>query len=121
MFLVTAKQLVDEGRVVALGHTAASSWFNLPGVKPLSELGLKDLVVPGWNGLMAPTNTPPAIIAKLSAALGRALGTDDAKRGFNAIGLSPGTGTPEQLTRQIENDMRLFTAVIRERDLKFDL
>jgi tripartite-type tricarboxylate transporter receptor subunit TctC len=121
MFLVTAKQLLNENRVVALGHTSSGPWFNLPGVKPLHELGLKDFVVPGWNGIMAPKNTPPGIVDKLSAALSQLLKTEQAKKGFNAIGLNPGTGSPQRLTELIENDTRRFTAVIRDRNLKFEL
>jgi len=121
MFLATAKQLVDENRVVALGHTGGSDWFNLPGVKPIADQGLKDFVVPGWNGLMAPKNTPPAIVDRLSGALSHALTAAEATKAFNAIGLVPGTGTPQHLIRLIESDMRLFTTVIRERNLKFEL
>lgn len=121
MFLVTAKQLLDEHRVVALGHTGASPWFNLPGIKPLAQQGLEDLVVPGWNGLMAPRSTPQAVVDRLSSALGQTLKTVEAAKAFNAIGLAPGTGTPQRLTALIENDMRLFTTVIQERQLKFEL
>ena len=120
MFLTTAKPLVDEGRVVGLAVTSETEWFNLPGLKPLVQLGLKDFVVPGWNGLMAPKGTPPVVVAKLSEALAAALHTDAAVRAFNAMGFKPGPGTPSAMARQIESDMRLFTTVIRERNLKFD-
>jgi tripartite-type tricarboxylate transporter receptor subunit TctC len=120
MFLTTAKPLIDEGRVVGLAVTSETEWFNLPGVMPLVQLGLKDFVVPGWNGLVAPKGTPPAAVAKLSEALSAALHTDAAVRAFNAMGFKPGPGTPGAMTRQIEADMRLFTTVIRERNLKFD-
>ncbi|MBX9845051.1 MAG: tripartite tricarboxylate transporter substrate binding protein BugD [Xanthobacteraceae bacterium] len=120
MFLTTAKPLIDDGRVIGLGVTSDEEWFNLPGVKPLVTLGLKDFVVPGWNGLMAPKGTPPAVVARLSEALSAALSTDTAARGFNNMGFKPGSGTPGPMTKQIEADMRLFTAVIRERNLKFD-
>jgi tripartite-type tricarboxylate transporter receptor subunit TctC len=120
MFLTTAKPLVDENRVVGLGHTGSGYWFNLPGLKPLTELGLKDFVVPGWNGLMAPKGTPNAVILRLSLALDDTLKSEAAMKGFNAMGFNPGIGTPEQLTKLIDNDMRLFTAVIRDRNLKFD-
>jgi tripartite-type tricarboxylate transporter receptor subunit TctC len=120
MFLTTAKPLIDEDRVVGLGVTSAEEWFNLPGIKPLTQLGLKDFVVPGWNGLLAPKGTPPAAVAKLSDALSATLRTQPAIRAFNAMGFKPGAGTPDAMTRQIEADMRLFTAVIRERNLKFD-
>ena len=73
MFLTTAKPLIDDGRVIGIGHTGDGPWFNLPNVKPLTELGLKGFVVPGWNGLMAPKGTPPPAVAKLSDALSSAL------------------------------------------------
>jgi tripartite-type tricarboxylate transporter receptor subunit TctC len=120
MFLTTAKPLIDENRVVGLAVTSAEEWFNLPGLKPLVQLGLKDFVVPGWNGMLAPKSTPPAVIAKLSDALSATLRTDAAIRAFNAMGFKPGPSMPDAMTRQIEADMRLFTAVIRERNLKFD-
>ena len=82
MFLTTAKPLIDDGRVVGLGHTGDGPWFQLPQLKPLTALGLKDFVVPGWNGLMAPKATPPAVVAKLSDALSEcaSFGRCDAKR-----------------------------------------
>ena len=120
MFLTTAKPLIDDGRVIGIGHTGDGPWFNLPNVKPLTELGLKGFVVPGWNGLMAPKGTPPAVVAKLSDALAAALKTDAAVKSFNNMGFKPGSGTPGPMKAQIEADMRLFTTVIRERGLKFD-
>ena len=120
MFLTTAKPLIDDGRVIGLGHTGDGAWFQLPQLQPLTELGLKDFVVPGWNGLMAPKGTPPTVVAKLSAALASALQADASVKAFNAMGFIPGAGTPGPMTKQIEEDMRLFTAVIRERNLKFD-
>ncbi len=120
MFLTTAKPLIDEGRVVGLGHTGDGPWFQLPQLKPLTALGLKDFIVPGWNGLMAPKGTPPAAVVRLSEALAGALRLDASVKAFNAMGFIPGAGTPGPMTKQIEEDMRIFTTVIRERNLKFD-
>ena len=92
----------------------------MPQLKPLTELGLKDFVVPGWNGLMAPKGTPSAAVAKLSAALASALQTDASVKAFNAMGFIPGAGTPAPMMKQIEEDMRIFTTVIRQRNLKSD-
>jgi tripartite-type tricarboxylate transporter receptor subunit TctC len=120
MFLTTAKPLIDDGRVIGLGHTGDGPWFNLPNVKPLTELGLKDFVIPGWNGLMVPKATPSAVIGKLSEALASALGAEASVRAFNGMGFKPGSGMPDEMRRRIESDTRLFTTVIRERNLKFD-
>ena len=113
--------MIDErpgGR--ARRHLGTDPGSSLPQLKPLTELGLKDFVVPGWNGMMAPKGTPPAVVAKLSEALSAALKPDASVKAFNAMGFRPGTGTPGPMKAQIEADMRLFTTVIRERNLKFD-
>ena len=120
MFLTTAKALVDDGRVVGLGHTGDGPWFQLPQLQPLTALGLKGFVVPGWNGLMAPKGTPEPVVARLSGALSASLGAEASVRAFNAMGFIPGSGKPEAMRQRIESDMRLFTTVIRERNLKFD-
>jgi tripartite-type tricarboxylate transporter receptor subunit TctC len=120
MFMASAKQYIDGGQVIGIGVSAAEPWFNLPDIKPLSQQGLTGLVVDGWNGLMAPKGTPAAVIAKLSDALGAALKNEGSIRAFNAMGFRPGTGTPGPMRKQIEDDMRIFTTVIRERNLKFD-
>src|SRR5262245_115583 len=109
MFLTTAKSYVDGGQLVGLGHTGDGPWFNLPNVKPLTELGLRDFVAPGWNGLMAPKGTPPAAVSKLSAALSAALHTDPSTQAFNAMGFKPGAGTADQMAQQITRDITLFT------------
>jgi len=120
MFLVTAKPLIDGGQAVGIAVSSAEPWFNLPGIKPFTELGYKDLVFYGWNGLMAPKGTPSAVAAKLSGALSAALNSDASVRAFNAMGFKPGSGTPDAMAAQIERDMEVFTRVIRERQLKFE-
>ena len=76
--------------------------------------------MPGWNGMMAPKGTPPAVDreAERGAERGAQPGRFSAR--FNAMGFKPGAGTPGPMAKQIEADMRLFTTVIRERNLKFD-
>ncbi len=120
MFMASAKQYIDAGQVVGLGVSAAEPWFNLPDLKPLSQQGLPGFVVDGWNGIMAPKGTPAAIIAKISDALAAGLNSDAAAKSFGTMGFKPGDGRPGPMTKAIENDMRLFTTVIRERNLKFD-
>jgi tripartite-type tricarboxylate transporter receptor subunit TctC len=120
MFLVTAKPLIDNGQVVGLAVSSAEPWFNLPGLKPLTQYGLRGFVFNGWNGLMAPKGTPPAVVAKLSRALSAALSSEASTRAFNAMGFKPGAGEPASMRTQIESDMNLYRTVIRERNLKFD-
>jgi len=120
MFLVTAKPLIDSGQIAGLAVSTGEPWFNLPGLPTLASLGYKDLVFSGWNGLMAPKGTPAAAVSKLSQALEATLKQEASVKAFNAMGFKPGEGTAAGLARQIEHDMRVYTTVIRERNLKFD-
>jgi tripartite-type tricarboxylate transporter receptor subunit TctC len=70
--------------------------------------------------LVASFVLPPAVVAKLSAALAASLNSDASVRAFNAMGFKPGSGTPDAMAAQIERDMDVFTRVIRERQLKFE-
>jgi tripartite-type tricarboxylate transporter receptor subunit TctC len=121
MFMASAKQYIDGGQVIGLGVSSAEPWFNLPELKPLSQQGLPGFVVDGWNGIMAPKGTTPAVIARLSDALAAGLNSDAAIKAFSAMGFKPGDGRPGSMVKAIENDMRVFTTVIRERNLKFDI
>ena len=95
-------------------------WCNLPGLKPLVSLGLKDFVFKGCNGLMAPKGTPTGGCCEVERSVSTALGSEESVRAFNAIGFKPGASTQDAMKAQIEDDMRLFTNVIRERRLSFD-
>ena len=68
-----SQQLIRDGKLKALGVSAAGRVSFLPDVPPLSELGLKDFDSVGWFGLVAPAGTPPEIIARLNAAFVKAL------------------------------------------------
>jgi tripartite-type tricarboxylate transporter receptor subunit TctC len=54
----------------------------------LSEAGLKDFNVQVWHGLYAPRGTPPAVLAKLNAALRAALKDPELIKREEALGLT---------------------------------
>jgi tripartite-type tricarboxylate transporter receptor subunit TctC len=120
MFMASAKQYIDAGQVIGIGVSSEEPWPSLPQLKPLSQIGVPGLIVPGWNGLMAPKSTPASVIATLSAALVSGLKNESAARALDGIGFRLGTGTPEPMARAIAYDMEIFTAVIRQRGLKFE-
>jgi tripartite-type tricarboxylate transporter receptor subunit TctC len=63
----------------------------------LSETGLQDFNVQVWHGLYAPRGTPPAVLAKLNAALRIALKDPELIKREAALGLT--VVTDERLGR----------------------
>lgn len=80
-----------EGRKVKVYGVTSLERLALPALKDvptLSEAGLKDFNVQVWHGLYAPRGTPPAVLAKLNAALRIALKDPDLIKREEALGLT---------------------------------
>lgn len=80
-----------EGKKVKVYGVTSLQRLALPALKDvptLSEVGLKDFNVQVWHGLYAPRGTPPAVLAKLNAALRIALKDPDLIKREEALGLT---------------------------------
>ncbi|KWT83535.1 MULTISPECIES: tripartite tricarboxylate transporter substrate-binding protein [unclassified Variovorax] len=80
-----------EGKKVKVYGITSLQRLALPALKDvqtLSEAGLKDFNVQVWHGLYAPRGTPPAVLAKLNAALRIALKDPDLIKREEALGLT---------------------------------
>ena len=85
---------VREGRVKALAITSAKRSELLPDVPTLSESVMPDFESGAWQGIVAPTGTPEAIIERLNKEIHEALASDMvrdqlAKQGTQILGNSP--------------------------------
>ena len=63
---ITALPQIKAGTVRALGITSSKRLPNAPGIPTIAEAGVPGYEVTGWNGLLAPANTPRPIIDKLT-------------------------------------------------------
>lgn len=67
--LPSALPHIRSGKLKALGVTSDQRLPFLPDVPTLAESGLPGYASTGWFGVVAPAATPPAVLAKLQAAL----------------------------------------------------
>jgi tripartite-type tricarboxylate transporter receptor subunit TctC len=109
---------VKAGKLRALAATSQERSEIFPDVPTFLEQGFADTVGNQWAGVLAPAATPPAIIAKLNAALTGAL-TDPEVRGKLAhAGVTPSPGTPEDFGRYLHGEIARWGKVIREKGIK---
>ena len=92
----------------------------LPDVPTFTELGLKDLSMSNWFGLVAPKNTPKAIIAKLNDAANRALKDQDLAEKITGPGNLIGGGTPEQFSSFVNGETARWSKVVKEKHITAD-
>src|SRR5215204_5463213 len=90
----------------------------LPGVAPLSEVGVKDFDAASWFMLVAPGKTPPDVIARLAAEL-HVIGSDAATRDeFVRLGLVPvDSSSPDALKHFVESEIVRWGNVVRQAGL----
>jgi len=108
---------VKQGKLRALGVTSKQRVPQLPDVPAVAETlpGFENL---GWFGLVAPTGTPKAILAKVHADTVTVLRTNDVKRRFDDLGMVPVGNSPAEFTKAMREESARWAKVIEQRKLK---
>ncbi len=73
---------LQDGKVRGLVIGGAAKLASLPQIPNAAEAGLPQFQAGGWNALFAPAGTPAPVIAKLNAAIRKALDSDTVKKRF---------------------------------------
>lgn len=104
---------VQNKRLRALAVTATRRSAALPEVPTMGEAGF-DVVVTNWYGVVAPSSTPRAVVQRLYAEIGRAMGSADVRDRLQATGLEPAAQVPGQFQRMIESEVKRWRQTIAD-------
>jgi tripartite-type tricarboxylate transporter receptor subunit TctC len=113
-----SKQLINDGKLKALGVSAAKRVTFLPDVPPLADQGLKEFESVGWFGLVAPAGTSPKIVNTLNAAFVKALSDPAAIEKIRVLGAEPAPSTPEAFAKFIQSESAKWGKLIAETGIK---
>lgn len=86
------------GKLKAIAITVPKRSPDLPDVPTLDESGFKGFDVATASGFLAPTNTPPHVIAKLNQALNQSLANKEVQERLLGLGSQPSPMTSQQFT-----------------------
>jgi tripartite-type tricarboxylate transporter receptor subunit TctC len=111
---------INAGTVRALAVTGSERSPQLPNVPSMAEVGLPEVNTKLWSGFFAPAKTPPAIAAKLEAALRRAITDPGVASKLREMAVSPGGTASAAFRKVIDADIENYVAVIKAANLKFD-
>ncbi len=104
---------VEAGRLRALAVPTAHRSALVPEVPTLAESGVPGFDVVNWYGLLAPRETPPAVIGALNAALGQALRDPEVLEKLAAQGLEPLPSSPEAFRDFMQAEAARWARVVR--------
>jgi tripartite-type tricarboxylate transporter receptor subunit TctC len=99
-----SQQLIRDGKLKALGVSAARRVAFLPDVPPLSEAGLSGFESVGWFGLVAPAGTPPDVVGRLNAAFVKALNDPAAVEKIRGLGAEPAPSSADDFAQFIRSE-----------------
>lgn len=104
---------IEAGRARALAVSTPKRVDVLPNVPTMSEAGFPGLEMSIWIGLFAPAATPPAILAKLGAAVSEAARRSDVRERLRPLGMEPDGRGQAEFREIIERENRLWRDVAR--------
>ena len=93
---------IKDGKLIALAVTGKSRHAKLPDVPTMIEAGVPDFSTSFWTGILAASNTPPALVNKLNAAINAGLANPEIRAMLANSSLEP--------MPQSANDFGVFIA-----------
>jgi tripartite-type tricarboxylate transporter receptor subunit TctC len=111
---------IKAGKVRALAVTGADRSPELPNVPSMAEAGYPEVNTKLWSGFFVSAKTPPAIAAKLEAALRRAITDGSVSAKLREMAMNPGGTSSAEFSKMIDADIQNYVAVIKAANLKFE-
>lgn len=111
-FMPTYVPLVTSGKIRALAVTTSQRTTQLPDVPTVQEVGFKGFEATAWYAIVAPTGTPPDIVAKMNKAVNSFLKSDKGKTVLEQNALEAVGGSPEDLKAFIAGEVAKWRPVI---------
>jgi tripartite-type tricarboxylate transporter receptor subunit TctC len=111
------QQFIQAGKLKALGVTDTQRSKFYPDIPPVSETvpGYESV---GWFGLLAPPNTPPAIIKAINEVIVAAMQTQEFRDHLATLGAEPKPQTPEEFGRYINADVAKWSKLVKDNDVQ---
>jgi tripartite-type tricarboxylate transporter receptor subunit TctC len=98
-------------RPIALGAPARAP--TAPDVPTTAEVGMPDLLIENWYGMIAPAKTPEKIVAALNRIANEAMADSGVKAKLADQGLTVAGDTPEHFRGFIDAEIRKWADVIK--------
>jgi hypothetical protein len=111
---------VKAGRLRAVAIASKTRSALAPEIPTAAESGMPGFEAGIWNGVLAPANTPPAIIDKLYGAIAKIIQSPDVRERILGMGADPALSTPAEFSAFIAAELKKWTKVIKDSGAKLD-
>ena len=116
--LVQTTGHIKSGRLIALATGGKQRSPILPDVPTVAEAGVPSYEALNWWGIVAPAGTPPAILAKVNAALSQVQDLPDVQKQFDLQGATVRKMSPDEFGKFVLAEMSRWERVVKEAGIK---
>lgn len=106
--------LIRSGRLKALFVTSARRSPVLPNVPTLSEVSTQNMDASGWQGIMAPPRTPPAIVQRFAIEVEKAMNSPEMQDALAAQGGYAIASNTESYAAFLSGEIARFKRIIED-------
>jgi len=114
--LASVRPFIDSGKLVALAITDKSAL--LPAVPTFAEAGYPGIKAFTAFSVMVPAKTPPAIVRRLAAEIGKAMKLPVNTARLDQAALLPVFDTPEAFAASLKDEQQNWAAFIRQHNIQ---
>lgn len=118
--LPSSMPFIQAGKLRALAVAAPKRVEGLPDVPTFAEAGMKDMNNMAWYGLVAPANTPAAIVTRVHDAAVKALQDPAVKRRLADSGAYTDGNTSAQYAAQIKRELDLRKKIAHDQNITLE-
>ena len=107
---------VNAGTIKAYAIATPERNPSLPDLPTTAEAGLPAFQAQAWNAIFAPKGTPPAVVAKLNAAVSKALDDEGVRKRLLDLGSvipKPAERTSEALGALVKSEIAKWTPILK--------
>jgi tripartite-type tricarboxylate transporter receptor subunit TctC len=117
----TSAPLIASGAIKSPGYAAGKRLASLSDIPSFVELGHKELEIPFWHALFAPSGTPEPIIQRVNAALRETLADPKVQKAYADLGLDsfpPDRLSPEAARTFVHAEIERWGKLIRDNNIQ---
>lgn len=112
--------LIKAGKLRPLAVTTTKRSALMPELPTIAEAGLPGYETVAWFGVFAPAGTPPDVVNKLSAEIGKIARSPEMREKLVAMGAEPVGGTPEEFKAVVDRDIAKWKPLAQKVGIKVD-
>jgi tripartite-type tricarboxylate transporter receptor subunit TctC len=111
---------IHSGKLKLLAITGAKRHPAFPDTPTFAEVGIKDYTPVAWQGLLAPTGTPKAVIDRLAAAMKQVPANAALAKRWTDYGGELVCDSPAEFAAFIRNDRAMWGKIIQQAGVRLD-